>query len=68
LDIDSISKNIESSSGTFYDRIQKVLGEKLINKKDMEIAVNNTGEIYFNSKSQNDNIVGLLVEMTHINN
>jgi hypothetical protein len=67
LDIDSISKNIEYSNGNFYDRIQNVLGEKLVNKKDINLNLESSGEIHFTSQGGNTNMVALLVEIIHIN-
>jgi hypothetical protein len=67
LDIDSISKKIECSNGNFYDRIQNVLGEKLISEKNINFNLNNPDELIFSSQNGNNDIVALLVEINHIN-
>ncbi len=65
LDIDKIMKEIESTEGTFWERLNKVLDNKRVDKKDITYSYD--GKINFNAKSVEKAVVPVLVEINHTN-
>lgn len=61
LNINSIVDEICRANGTFYDKLKKVLGDKLAPKKDIRYIQNDIG---FSAKT-NSPVVPLVVEISH---
>lgn len=66
INIDSVSKSIESSKGNFFERVQNVMGDKLISDKNISFKIENSSEINFSSTTSSNKILMLLVEITHV--
>lgn len=64
LNIDRILREIEDTEGGFWERINKVLGGKIVDKNN--IIYNYDDKINFKAKSKNKAIVPVLVEINHI--
>lgn len=62
LNINDIISKIGTQQGTFSERIFKVIGEKLVDPKDIRFATNN---ISFSAFSKGKTIVPLVVELEH---
>jgi hypothetical protein len=63
LDLDDIMLKIENSHGNFWERLNKVLGNKRV--ENNEITYNYEGKISFKAKSQDKTVVPVLVEINH---
>lgn len=64
LDIDRIMLEVESSEGSFWERLNKVLEQDIIDKTN--ILYNSDNTINFKAKSKGKNVVPVLVEINHI--
>ena len=65
LEIDEIMKKIENSEGNFWERLNKVLDDKRVEKEDITYSYD--GKINFKAKSQDKSVVPVLVEINHTN-
>ncbi len=63
LDIDDIMKRIENNEGSFWERLNKVLGDKRIEKENINYGYE--GKITFKAKSLDKSVVPVLVEINH---
>jgi len=63
FDIDSIMITVESENGTFWERITHVLGEDIVDKKNIEYKSDNS--ISFSAFSEDKSVVPVLVEIKH---
>ena len=63
LSINEIQNKIENTTGSFPEKIRKVLSNKLVNNKDINYSNNN---ISFNGKSKNKTVVALIVKTEHV--
>ena len=61
LDINTIAQQIERASGTFYQKLKAVLGDKMASPQDVRYIQNYMG---FSAKT-NKSIVPLVVEISH---
>lgn len=64
LDIKDIMKKIESSKGSLWQRIKKVLGDKMVSMKNVDFKTSET--ISFNARSRGKSVVPILVEINHM--
>jgi hypothetical protein len=64
LDIDKIMADIESTEGTFWERITKILSGYSVDKNN--IVYNYDGKITFKAKSKGHSVVPVLVEINHV--
>ena len=64
LDIDNIMTAIESSKGSFADRVFNVLKDKLVSKENIDYKGSN--KISFNAKSRGKSVVPVIVEINHV--
>jgi len=63
LNIETIRQQLEHTSGNFMDRIKRVLGDKLVEGKNIKFA---TSEISFTAAPQNNKtVVALIVKLEH---
>jgi len=65
IDFKGIQKALEKETGTFQERISKVIGSDLIDNSNITYLSDN--QIGFKAKSQGKKIVALLVETIHVN-
>lgn len=65
LQIEAVMREIEEAEGNFWERINKVLGDKMVDKSN--IIYRSDRKISFDAKSNNKNLVAILVEFEHIN-
>lgn len=63
LNIEKIKKNIENSSGTFYERINNNLSKILVNKTNTTI---HHSKIAFNVKNSLKSAIAIIVETKHV--
>ena len=64
LNIDRIMKEIEATDGSFWERINKVLDKKIVDKDN--IIYNYDDKINFKAKSKSKTVIPVLVEINHI--
>ncbi|MEN9610658.1 MAG: hypothetical protein RLZZ628_1472 [Bacteroidota bacterium] len=62
LDIQSIQNQVKEGSGTFRERLDKALKDKLVDEKNVVRLEN---EIGFSAKSDGKSVVGFILEMKH---
>jgi len=63
LDIDQIRQKIETSSGTFSEKVKSVLSDKLVTSSELTFDMS---KISFKAKSKDKSVVALIVEIPHI--
>ena len=64
LDIESVMKQVQNSTGSFQERVQKVLGDKMLSSRDVNYFVNEG--IGFKGVSENKTIVPVIIAINHI--
>jgi hypothetical protein len=64
LDIDSIMDKIQKEKGVFWERVEKVLGDKIVDKGNIDYKYSD--EIEFAAKSKGKIVVPVLVEFNHL--
>ena len=64
LDIKDIMKKVESAKGSLWQRIKKVLGDKMISIKNIDFESSEV--INFKARSKGKSIVPILVEINHM--
>jgi len=64
LDIKDIMKKVESSKGSLWQRLKKVLGDKMISNKNIDFESSEV--ISFKARSKGKSIVPILVEINHM--
>jgi len=64
LDIKDIMKKVESAKGSFWQRIKKVLGEKMISTKNIDFESSEV--INFKARSKGKSVVPILIEINHM--
>ncbi|NWF89722.1 MAG: cysteine protease [Ignavibacteriaceae bacterium] len=64
LDVQEIMKKIEKTKGSMWQRIKKVLGEKMINIKNIDFKSSDV--ISFNARSKGKTVVPVLIEISHM--
>ena len=64
LDINDIMKKVERVKGSLWQRIKKVLGEKMVNIKNIDFK--SSSEISFKARSKGKSVVPILVEINHM--
>lgn len=62
LDIDMICKQIETEKGTFFQRLHKVLGNQLVDPKDLRYYHNS---VRFEANTHKGMVVPIVVEIPH---
>ena len=63
LPVNEIIKKIKGKSGTFFDKVYKVLSDKIVPAKTIQFDASN---ISFSVKNTNKTIVPIIVEIDHI--
>lgn len=63
LDINNLLQVIESEDGSFSEKLNKILGNKLINSSNINYRT--SGKIAFSSKSNLNEIVPVIIKMEH---
>ncbi len=63
LDIDQIMTQMELETGNFQQRLQTVLGDKLVAPKNIKYQA---GTIEFSAVSQNKSVVAVIAEIDHL--
>lgn len=66
LNIDSIAQKIELSSGSFWERLHNIVNNKIIGTNSFSYNVKNPAEIDFASKSSENKMMVILVEISHV--
>jgi len=66
FDIDSVAKQIEEAKGSFWERVHTTLNKKMVIANSVKLNVKNSSEINFTSKSGDDKIMVILVEIPHV--
>ena len=64
LDLNDLSKKIEAESGTFNQKVEKVLESELVDFKTVKYLGGN--KIGFSVKSKTKSLVVLIVEIEHV--
>lgn len=64
LNMDDIRRRIEASTGTFQQRVQKVMGSKMVDFNNVNYS--ERGKIGFSAISKGKSVVALILEMRHI--
>jgi hypothetical protein len=64
LDIDRILTEIESSEGSFWERLNKAVAQKRVEKQN--IFYNYNEKVTFRAKSKGKSVVPVLVEINHL--
>lgn len=62
LDIESIKRQIANSYGTFHDRLNRVLSDKMVEKSNVNFESN---KIKFKATSNGKSVVAMVVEIDH---
>jgi hypothetical protein len=63
LNIDDIRNRVERETGSFYEKIQKVLGNLLMEQSEIQYTGN---KMEFNAKSKSKSVALILAEIEHI--
>jgi hypothetical protein len=64
LDIKDIMKKVESEKGSLWQRLKKVLGDQMIDTKNIDFE--SSEMINFKARSYGKSIVPVLVEINHM--
>ncbi len=65
LEIDSVLKEVENVTGSFWERIKKVLSNKIVDNKNIEYKYKD--KITFRGRSLGKTVIPVLVEIKHNN-
>jgi len=63
LDIDAILDQLKEKNGDIYERLQNILDDKLVLKRNIQFAKN---ELDFSAKSENKECLAVIIEMKHL--